>query len=143
LIGTGSIDLRKGDIFPVLNKTVTQQNIRDYANISGDLNQLHLDEKFAQKTAFGGIVAHGMLTLAYVSEMMTAIFGKEWLSNGHLDVRFKHPARPGDELVLRGEVISIVTRKTRVTINCDIQCKNQNSQLILIGNCRVKLPRKE
>lgn len=137
------MDLKKGDALPALKKKVNLERIRDYARASGDLNPLHVDENFAQKTNFGGIVAHGMLTLAYVSEMMTKLFGDDWLSSGHLDVRFKQPARPGDELTLSGEVAGIVRRKTGTTVNCDICCENQNAQPVLVGTCRVKLSRKE
>ena len=34
----------------------------------------HLDEEFARTTQFGGRIAHGMLTLAFVSEMLETAF---------------------------------------------------------------------
>jgi len=142
-MGLGLDDLKKGHALPVLKKKVTFERIRDYAYVSGDLNPLHIDNNFAQKTSFGGIVAHGMLTLAYVSEMMTKLFGEDWFSNGHLDMRFKNPARPGDELTLSGEVISVVRKKTGTIIKCDILCENQNAKPVLMGTCRVRLSRKE
>jgi 3-hydroxybutyryl-CoA dehydratase len=137
------LDLKKGDVLIELKKKITFKRIQDYARVSGDFNPLHVDENFAQNTNFGGIVAHGMLTLAYVSEMMTKFFGEDWLSIGHLDVRFKQPAHPGDELTLSGEVLGIVRRKTGTTVNCDIRCENQYSEPVLIGTCKVRLPRKE
>ncbi len=56
---------------------------------SGDFNPIHVDESFAAQTPFGGTIAHGMLILAYVSEMMTLAFGQSWLSGGKLSVKFK------------------------------------------------------
>jgi len=143
LTGVSMGYLKKGDALPVLKKKITVKRIRDYAQVSGDFNPLHVDENFARKTAFGGIVAHGMLTLAYVSEMMTKLFGEDWLSSGHLDVRFKNSACPGDELTLSGKIFGIVRRKTGTTINCDILCENQNAQSVAVGTCRVRLARKE
>ncbi len=136
-------DWKKGDLLPVMKKRVTLEHIREYAIVSGDQNPLHTNDNFAQKTAVGGIVAHGMLTLAYVSEMMMALFGEDWLTGGHMDIRFKNPARPGDELTLGGEVVGVAKRKTGMTVNCDIFCDNQNARPVLVGTCSVKISRKE
>ena len=81
---------------PALKKVVTQQNINLYAEASQDFNPIHIDEDFAKKTALGGTIAHGMLILAYASQMMSDTFGRNWLTNGKLNIRFKKPARPGD-----------------------------------------------
>ncbi len=132
-------DLKKGYSLPVLKKNVTLEHIQQYARVSGDLNPLHVDENFARHTTFGGIVAHGMLTLAYISEMMAGFFGEDWFSTGHMDVRFKQAARPGDELTINGNVLSVIRRKTGTTVTCDVHGENQNNQSILIGTCRVRV----
>ena len=82
------------ELAPVV-KEITQDKINRYALAGGDGNPLHTDPEFAARTMFGGTIAHGMLVLAYLSEMMTAAFGQPWLSGGRLKVRFKAPARPG------------------------------------------------
>ncbi len=53
-----------GDNLPSVVKTITQTQLNRYAEASGDQNPLHLDAEFAASTQFGGIIAHGMLTLA-------------------------------------------------------------------------------
>ena len=63
-------------------KEITQEKINRYALSGGDGNPLHTDPEFAARTMFGGTIAHGMLILAYLSEMMTAAFGQAWLSGG-------------------------------------------------------------
>ena len=62
------------DTLPAIEKTISHAQIRRYANASGDFNPVHLDEQFAANSSFGRIVAHGMMTLAFISEMMTAHF---------------------------------------------------------------------
>ena len=85
-----------GDL-PVVSRTITQERLTAYAAASGDDNPLHLDAEFAAGTRFGGIIAHGMLTLAFISEMMTAYMGEPWLTGGSLRVRFKAAAYLGDQ----------------------------------------------
>ena len=61
----------KGQELPRVEKLVSQEQIKRYAQASGDFNPVHLDEEFAAAATFGRIVAHGMLILAFLSEMMT------------------------------------------------------------------------
>lgn len=79
-----------------VGRTISQQQLADYAAVSGDDNPLHLDAEFAAGTQFGGIIAHGMLTLAFVSEMLTASLGEAWLTGGSMRARFKGAAYLGD-----------------------------------------------
>ena len=81
---------------PTVSRRITQEQLKAYADASGDDNPLHLDAGFAAGTRFGGIIAHGMLTLAFVSEMMAAYLGEPWLASSSLRVRFKGAAYLGD-----------------------------------------------
>ena len=90
-------DGQPGELPPVA-RVVTPERLRAYAAASGDDNPLHLDAAFAAATRFGGIIAHGMLTLAWLSEMMTAALGRRWLTGGSLRARFKGAAYLGDRV---------------------------------------------
>ena len=89
-------DARGASDLPVVSRAITQERLTAYAAASGDDNPLHLDADFAAGTRFGGIIAHGMLTLAFISEMMTREFAERWLAGGSLRVRFKGAAYLGD-----------------------------------------------
>jgi 3-hydroxybutyryl-CoA dehydratase len=120
-------------------KHITQEKINLYAEASGYFNPIHVDESFAAKTPLGGTIAHGMLNLAYVSEMMTLAFGRSWLSEGKLRARFKEPARPGDTLTINGK-INCVEQKDGVSYaNCSFECRNQKGETIVTGETIVKV----
>ena len=89
--------MKQSDSLPELARSVTQDQINRYAKVSGDHNPVHLDAEFASHSTFGRIVAHGMLVLAFISEMLTKEFGKNWLDSGRLKVRFRSPVYPGDQ----------------------------------------------
>ncbi len=89
---------------PVVSRTITQAQLDAYSAASGDHNPLHWDAEFAAGTQFGGVIAHGMLTLGFIAEMLTHAFGRAWLEGGELKARFKGPARPGDRVVTWGRV---------------------------------------
>jgi 3-hydroxybutyryl-CoA dehydratase len=120
---------------PQITKHLTQEQIARYAGASGDHNPLHLDPAFAATTQFGGTIAHGMLVLAFVSEMLTAAFGQAWLDSGRLKIRFRAPARPGDTLTASGRVKKVEDGRTV----CEIECRSGSGELLISGEAEVTL----
>ncbi|MBU16449.1 MAG: dehydratase [SAR202 cluster bacterium] len=113
----------------VISKEIKQEDLNAYAKASGDDNPLHLDPEFAAKTQFGGIIAHGMLTLAFVSEMMTAAHGRDWLESGGLRVRFKGAARVGDRVEAWGNL----AKEYEQTLGYSVGVRNSTSGQELIA----------
>jgi len=132
-------NLHQGDDLPSVVKHITQKDINLYAEASGDFNPIHIDESFAAQTPLGGTIAHGMLILAYVSEMMTAAFGNNWQAGGKLSVRFKTPARPKDIITTIGKVDSIEPKEGIPYVNCGLETRNQLGEIIVTGKATVKL----
>jgi len=119
--------LQAGSEIPPVVKELTQAKIDAYARAGGDNNPLHTDPEFAAKTQFGGAIAHGMLVLAYLSQMMTAAFGQAWLSRGRLKARFRAPARPGDTIVASGRLL----RREGGRAICQVECRNQRGEVLV------------
>ncbi len=132
-------DIHQGDSLSAVVKNVTQNDINLYAEASGDFNPIHIDEAFAAQTPLGGTIAHGMLILAYISEMMTRAFGAAWCSAGKLSVRFKAPARPKDTISVTGKVASIVQREGASFVSCSVEACNQGGEAVITGEAVVKL----
>jgi 3-hydroxybutyryl-CoA dehydratase len=124
-----------------LSRRLTQQAIRCYAEASGDYNPIHIDEEFARATPFGGTIAHGMLVLAYLSEMMAAAFGHDWLAGGRLKVRFRAPARPGDTLATRAEPRRAREVDGDRVFEYGIECSNQRGETLVSGMAEVAVAR--
>jgi len=133
LTQTGANAIEVGSELPALVKEVTQEKVNRYADASGDHNPLHVDPEFAATTQFEGTIAHGMLVLAYLSEMLTAAFGQRWLDSGRLKIRFRAPARPGDTITTSGTV----TRVEGESVSCTIECKNQTGEVLISGQAEV------
>lgn len=127
------VSLAVGDELRTVTKQLSQEQVNRYAEASGDRNPLHLDPEFAAKTQFGGTIAHGMLVMAFVSEMLTAAFGRDWLESGWLKIRFRAPARPGDALTSSGRV----TKVDGARIVCEIECRNGSGETVLDGTAEV------
>lgn len=116
-----------------VEKRLSQEQIGRYADAARDHNPIHIDEAFARSTPFGGTIAHGMLVLASISEMMTSAFGERWISSGRLRVRFRAPARPNDTVSTSAKV-----QKPRGGVLVyAVECRNQDGELLISGTAEV------
>ncbi len=121
------------DVAPV-TKRLSQEQIGRYADAVGDHNPIHVDEAFARATPSGGTIAHGMLVLASISEMMAAAFGEAWLAGGKLRVRFRAPARPGDTITASAQP---QTAREGGGLVYAVECRNQQGELLISGTAEV------
>ena len=132
--------LKVGDMLPNISKCVQREQLVKYSEVSGDKNPIHLSDDFAKTTQFGGIIAHGMLTLAFVSELMTNAFGSDWLRSGCLKVRFKGAAYLGDRLLVSGEISQVESLGEITNLTCSVSvevCRNEQSVHILNGTAKL------
>ena len=95
--------------------TITDADVRTFADLTGDHNPLHLDEDFARTTRFKGRVAHGMLTASYFSTALAIMPGPGtvYLSQS---LAFKAPVRIGDTVEARVTVSEIIHDRGRVVL---------------------------
>ena len=123
-----------GAELPPVRRAITREGIDAYRQASGDHNRIHWDDEFAATTRFGGVIAHGMLTLALIGELMTAAFGADWLATGNLRVRFRGAARPGDTLEASGTVAKVEPDGDGSLVTCNVAVRNiGDSERIITG----------
>ena len=127
----------QGEDLPAIERHITQQRIERYARAAGDFNPIHLDQEFAKTTQFGGTIAHGMMVIAFISEMMTRAFGDDWPAAGKLKLRLRAPSYPGDTLTAHGTVKSVAQESGKTVIRCGVGVKNQNGDVVISGDASV------
>ena len=117
-----------------ITKQLSQEQVGEYADAAGDHNPIHIDEAFAAATPFGGTIAHGMLVLATISEMMAASLGEVWLTSGKLKVRFKLPAKTTDTVTASAIA---QTSKDPGRHRYAVMCSNQDGEVLINGTAGV------
>lgn len=84
-----------GETFSIRRGPITTTQLVMYAGASGDFNRIHYDHPFAVQKGLGGVIAHGMLTMAFAASCVVEAFGPAgWISR--IDARFTAPVRVGD-----------------------------------------------
>jgi 3-hydroxybutyryl-CoA dehydratase len=135
-------EIRVDDTLPELRRLVTQEHINRYVKASGDQNPLHADPGFAKETIYKSTIAPGLLTLAFVSQLMTNWSLEGWISGGELDVTFVGPLCSGERLLVEPSVASIEERNGDVVAVCDVRCAMED-RAILVGTATRLLDRRK
>ena len=96
-----------------VTRTLGEQDIQLFALVSGDVNPLHMDAAFAERTMFEGPIVHGMYTAAMISTVIgTRLPGPGCIYMSQ-NLRFLAPARVGDEVVASATVVELFHEKRR------------------------------
>ena len=120
-----------------IENTVSEQDVIDFARVSGDYNPLHLDEEYAKTTQFKTRIAHGALTASYIS----AVLGNDLPGPGsvfmELSLKFVRPVKIGDTVISTAEVIAMEERGYRVTLSVKGEA---NGKTVMKGEAKVMVP---
>ena len=118
-------------------RTITEADIGKFGAVSGDMNPLHFDDTYAKGTIFRGRIAHGMLSVSFLSTVLgTMLPGAGSIFIGG-SVRFKAPVRIGDKVVATCRVHEIDAAKRRVTFDCVCRV---GDVAVIEGEAIVKVP---
>ena len=121
-----------------LSKVVTELDVLNFAEASGDRNPVHLDKVFASRTRFGRRIAHGIL----VAGLISAVLGMRLPGPGCIYIsqtlQFRAPVYFGDTITATVEVIKVRDDKPIITLRT--VCVNQDSQIVIEGEAVMLLP---
>jgi len=95
-----------GDALPALSRVVTADDVRAYAEASGDLNPLHQDDAVARAAGFPGIIAHGMFTMGHLATAVVAWAGDADAVTS-ITSQFRAPVAMGETITAGGRVASV------------------------------------
>ena len=131
-------ELKEG-MTAAVSRTVTEADILMFAGVSGDTNPVHMDAEFAASTMFGGRIAHGMLSAAFIS----TVFGTRLPGPGCIylsqTLKFKAPVKVGDTVVARVTLTALKPEKRRAVFGtvCTVGATE-----VLAGEAEIFLPQR-
>ncbi len=126
----------------LVKPAITQEQLRRYAEASGDYNPIHLDEQAAQRVGLDGVIAHGMLSMAFLGQFVNQqIADIPGARIEHLKVRFLNMVRLGDTLTCLG-VVNARTTHEDLSQSIAIECwaQNQEGNKVTTGEAVVIIP---
>lgn len=121
----------------ILSKTFTEDDVRRFIEITGDVNPLHVDEAFAAGTRFGRRVIHGMLTASILSTMVGMLLPGTGAIYRSQTIAFLRPVHVGDTVTAHFVVRAVDRERHRLEIDSWIE--NDAGERVLEGVCEAGL----
>ena len=129
-------DISIGDEFST-TRTFTADDVRRYAELTGDFSPLHVSPEFAATTEFGGCVVHGLLVASLFSQLVgMRIPGERALYMGQ-DMAFRKPVMVGETVTARAKVSAL--SPATATLELATEIRNAEGAIVTSGTARVKV----
>ncbi len=123
-----------------ISQQITERDVIRFAELTGDINPIHMDRFYAEQTIFGERIAHGML----IASLISAVLGMKLPGPGNIyisqSLKFRAPVKFGDVIEAEVEVIEKIPERNRVRLRTT--CRNQDDTVVLEGEA-VVIPRSE
>jgi acyl dehydratase len=115
---------------------VTDKMVRQFAEMSGDHNPIHLDETYAATTRFGRRIAHGMISGALISRALVDCLGGAGIYLGQ-SLKFVNPVFIEDTIKITLKVTGLRKEKGIATVETNVT--KENGDLVVKGDAVIML----
>jgi 3-hydroxybutyryl-CoA dehydratase len=128
---------QEGDQFK-WERFISAQDVKQFAEVVGDLNPVHIDEEFASKTSFKKRIVHG----AFLGGLISKVLGMDFPGQGTIYISqnsvFKRPVYVDTTVSVEIKVTQVIPEKRRLVLETNIL--NSDGEVCLAGSATVWLP---
>ncbi|HWK87704.1 MAG TPA: MaoC family dehydratase [Xanthobacteraceae bacterium] len=132
-------DMRLG-MRETLMRTVMDDDVLDFARLTGDDNPIHVSESYASQTRFGQRIAHGL----YTASLISAVLGTRLPGPGAIyrsqTLRFHAPVKIGDVVTVVVEAVELIAEGRQVKFHCEALV---DGKTVLDGEALVSVPSRD
>jgi 3-hydroxybutyryl-CoA dehydratase len=127
--------LQVGDTLSPIIKNVTLEKMSQ--PLMALKNPLHYDQAFSVRNGLRAPIAAGMMSCAYLSEMLAKTFGTAWLNGSQFKTTFIQPVFVGDTVTAKGVVRTVESTAQGNTVTVDVWCENQRGEKVTVGEAVI------
>ena len=131
-------DVSVGDTIPGLDKAaIDRVQLALYAGASGDHNAIHLDDDKAKSGGLDGVIAHGMLSMAFLGELVG-----NWVPQSQIREfggRFASIVKPGDVVACSGAISAKDEVDGENRVELEITAETGDGNRAIVGKAVVAL----
>ena len=121
-------------------RAITETDVIQFSQISGDDNPLHMNEEFAKKTVFKGRIVHGTLSCGYISSVLGTKLPGPGCVYLNQNLNFRAPVRIGDIVQSRVTIRDVDTKTNRVV--CEAVC-SIGEKIVIDGTATLWVPNRK
>ncbi len=121
-----------GATLPSLVKDISQRRIDVYSGVKP--NSIHSDDAWARQKGFRACLAQGMMSTAYVSQMMVKLLGPGFATGGTMSMAFLKPVYAGDRLTVHGVIKDKQSDTGATQVVVEVWVENQHGEKTAVGH---------
>ena len=101
---------------------------------------IHTDDDYAKAEGLPAIIADGMMSTNWCSEMLIDHFGMDYVERGELRTKFIKPIFLGVTVFVRGKVTSAVPQQSgAMAYALDVWCEDEQGVKLTVGDAKVEV----
>ena len=127
-----------GQELPALVKNLSQRRIDAYSGVKP--RSIHSDDAWARQKGFRTCLAQGMMSTAYVSQMMVKLLGPSFAKGGTLSMAFVKPVYADDRLTVHGVVKEKRPENGATRVVVEVWVENQHGDKTAVGHATGLVP---
>ena len=128
---------KEGDGYS-FERFISADDVKRFAEVVGDLNPIHIDAEFAEKSFFKKRIVHG----AFLAGLISKILGMDFPGRGTVYISqstvFKRPVYVDSKVKVEVKVTQVIAEKRRLVLDTNVL--NSNGEVCLAGSATVWLP---
>jgi len=126
-------EVEEGETLEELSAPAKFVSIEMCQKFSGPQKNYHNDVESARALGFPDIVVQGMMSLCFISEMMTNRFGPGWFQGGRMSVNLVNVVWQGETITAKGLVRAISTEGSAKRVRTDVWCEKEDGTKVVVG----------
>lgn len=130
--------VKVGDELPEhMSAAISRHTLALYCGASGDHNPMHVDIDFAKKFGMPDVFAHGMLSMAFLAQLLT-----KWVPQDHIrhwGVRFTSITPVHARIICTGKVVEKFEENGEKRLRLEINAKTDAGLHTLAGDAIIAL----
>ncbi len=128
-----------GDVFVTPGRQITAEDIRRFADLTGDHNPIHVDPDFAARSIFGTCISHGPMMVGITFGLLSRLdlLDGTIIALKAIEWSFNAPIKAGDDVHVRAKVTDTrASRRApdRGAVTFAINIVNQDGSTVQVGS---------
>ena len=128
--------LRKGQNGS-FTKVITAEDIRNYADVVGDTNPIHINKEAALAKGFEKQIAHGMLVGSLISTTLGTVFPGEGTIYLEQNLKFLKPVYEGEKITIM-VMVEEVLQSEKGIYKLQTNAENETGKKVVEGYAVIK-----
>jgi acyl dehydratase len=132
-------DVKEGLDLPALCKQPTNRQLVKWAGVSGDYTEIHYDKDYALRSGLPGIIVHGQLSAAFLTQVMTDWIGGKGTFK-KISVRFLKMLLVNEAIFCKGKLAKKYVETGEHLVECELWVENNKGEKCVTATALAALP---